>query len=322
MEKFNLFGIIKTLLDKKWYLVAVGVISFVAAAIFSSEKFITPLYESEAIVYPSDLSPRSDENETEQMLQWLTSRDIKDSLIRKYNLTKRYNIDTTVKGYYQILIKEFNKHVSISRNQYEAVIINVEDKDADTAYLLVNDVLNEYDSLVNNEFRKKYKRLMDLKKKFMDEKMKDFRNAEEHFRTLNIEYNLIHYDFQAEQVTKGFLGTVENLNRSALNKTEILKTKKNLENKGTNFIYYHSKLYNYLREFNKLEVEYEKIKQEYEKEISYYYMVESPHRAEVESYPKRSVIVFFVLIASLLFTSFVIIALDEWKKHNAKHRNE
>jgi LPS O-antigen subunit length determinant protein (WzzB/FepE family) len=57
MEKFNLFGIIKTLFDKIWYLVAVGVIAFVAAAIvFSSETFITPLYESEAIVYPSDLS--------------------------------------------------------------------------------------------------------------------------------------------------------------------------------------------------------------------------------------------------------------------------
>jgi capsular polysaccharide biosynthesis protein len=321
MEKFNLFGIIKTLFDKIWYLIAVGVIAFVVAIVFSSETFITPLYESEAIVYPSGLNTKSDESETEQMLQWLTSRDIKDSLIKKYDLIKRYEIDTSKKGHYQNLIKEFNKHVSISRNKYEAVIISVEDKDSDTAFLLVNDVMNEYDKLVTKEYRKKYLKTMALKKKFMDDKMSDFKNAENHFLELSNQYNIINFDFQAGEVTKGYLGTLENINPQFLNNKEIKRMKKNLETKGTEFIYYHSRLYHHLDRYMQLEDSYELAKQEYEKELSHYYLVESPHRAEVESYPKRSVIVFFVFMASVLFAAFVIIALEEWKKQNAKSNN-
>ncbi|MDZ7778316.1 MAG: hypothetical protein U5L09_23200 [Bacteroidales bacterium] len=62
----------------------------VLAAIFSSAMLITPKYNSRAVIYPSNVAPYSDESETEQLLQWLQSRDIKDSMIRRFELGKHY----------------------------------------------------------------------------------------------------------------------------------------------------------------------------------------------------------------------------------------
>jgi capsular polysaccharide biosynthesis protein len=48
-----------------------ALIAFVAALVgYGVTFFIKPLYKSYSVVYPVNLSPSSEESETEQLLQW------------------------------------------------------------------------------------------------------------------------------------------------------------------------------------------------------------------------------------------------------------
>ena len=74
----------------KWHLLAIAVIAALLAAIFSGAVFIKPRYKSYALIYPSNIAPYSDESESEQMLQWMLSEDIRDSVMKKFDLPKHY----------------------------------------------------------------------------------------------------------------------------------------------------------------------------------------------------------------------------------------
>jgi capsular polysaccharide biosynthesis protein len=72
---FNSKNIVDILLKWKLHLAIIVVVTVAVSAIISSPLVITPLYKSYTVVYPSNISPYSDENETEQMVQILQSRD-------------------------------------------------------------------------------------------------------------------------------------------------------------------------------------------------------------------------------------------------------
>src|SRR4051812_9523199 len=92
--KFEAAGLIDIV--KKWWkpLLIVGVVSIIVSAIFSSPAFIKPLFKSTAIIYPSNMAPYATENPTEQMLQMFESEDIRDRLIKDFDLYTHYEIDT------------------------------------------------------------------------------------------------------------------------------------------------------------------------------------------------------------------------------------
>ena len=98
MENFkNNINILKLIFKWKIHFIIIVLLSIICAVIFSGSIFITPLFKSNAVVYPANIASYSDESETEQMLQIFQSRDIKDSVIKKFDLAKHYKIDSNYK---------------------------------------------------------------------------------------------------------------------------------------------------------------------------------------------------------------------------------
>ena len=79
-SQFYQINLLQLLLKWKFHLGVIVLIAAVLAAIFSGSAFITPKFKSFAVVYPANIAPYSDENETEQMLQVFQSNDIADSI--------------------------------------------------------------------------------------------------------------------------------------------------------------------------------------------------------------------------------------------------
>ena len=92
-NNFNNLSLVQLILKWKWHIIIITVAAAICGAIFSSSLFITPLFKSEAVAYPANVTPYSDESETEQMLQIIGSRSIMDSIINKYDLWTDYKID-------------------------------------------------------------------------------------------------------------------------------------------------------------------------------------------------------------------------------------
>jgi hypothetical protein len=143
---------------------AAGVLSL----FFSTKTFIRPQFKATTIIYAPrtnsvsqilinernpnerlDIKAYAIEEETEQMMQILNSREIKDVLIKKYDLVNYYGIKTNKKAWKAKLYESIDGFVKITRTNYGAISITVADWDPERAALMANDIASELDTLKN-----------------------------------------------------------------------------------------------------------------------------------------------------------------------------
>ncbi len=122
MNELKNTSFVKWLWHHKISLLIVQVLAITASIIFSAPKFIRPEYKSCAVLYPYNLTASSRESSTEQMLQFLNSTDIKHEVIREFGLIKYYKIDTIKKSWYSRLLDVYDRNISISSTEFEALV--------------------------------------------------------------------------------------------------------------------------------------------------------------------------------------------------------
>ena len=148
--------ILKYALDYWKILVGVAVVAAILAAVFSSPKFIPPKFTSKAILYPSNLGQYGSETPLEQMLQYLQSGSIKDSVILKFNLYREYDIDPKGANSNFYISGEYNNHVNIEETEHEAVRIIVNSQDPVRAKEMVEEIIYQVNLKIRNTEREKY----------------------------------------------------------------------------------------------------------------------------------------------------------------------
>ncbi len=310
---YNNFNLIKLLIKWKTHLIIIIIISVILAVIFSSPWFITPKFKSTAIVYPANISPYSEETETEQMLQLLQSMDIKDSIIKKFDLPKHYKIDSNYKYFYTTLLYEYSQNVSINKTPYESVEIEVLDKDPKIACDIVNSIIDFYNTMVRKMHNDKYTEVIKMYKSQLIDKRKRIDSLEVKLKNFSTKYGLIEYGSQSLEVTKGLLKTVYGSNAASINTKEVLKLKSNLQEKGGELITLTEMLVNENKEFSILNVEYEQVLRFYTDELTYANVVSKPFPADKKAYPTRWLIVVLSAMATLFLSIVVISIIENYK---------
>lgn len=166
-SEFNSFSLINYLWKwRKLFLIicgTAGILSFV----FSTKTFIRPQFKATTIIYAprtnsvskillnSNANERLDvkayaiEEETEQMMQILNSREIKDMLIDRYDLANYYEITPNMKGWQSKLYEAVDGAVDIKRTKYGAIAISVKDWNPDQAAQMANSIAAELDTIKN-----------------------------------------------------------------------------------------------------------------------------------------------------------------------------
>lgn len=96
--------------------------------------FIPKKYMSTAIIYPYSSHSRNDllanpqfgyEIESEQLLQLLESKSMRDKTIDKFELYNYYKVDTLEKGWRDIAALKYIGDVDFMRSKYLSIVINV-----------------------------------------------------------------------------------------------------------------------------------------------------------------------------------------------------
>lgn len=310
---FNSSNLIEIIFKWKKQIIIVLAISLVLAVIFSSPFFIKPKFKSSAIIYPSNISSYSDENETEQMLQWLNSKDIKDSIINKYNLDKHYKIEKNYKHYYSTILYKYSKNIIIKKTQFESVEIEVFDTDPVVAYNIVNSIIAFYNLKIRHIHKEKANEVLTVLSKTLRMKKNEIDSVEKNLYTLRTKYGIIDYGNQSREVTRGFLGTVDGNNVAQINKKEVLKLKNNIEKKGGKFIFNNTRIYDLLKEYSAIQGQYDQAYKDVNKKFTYTNTVSSPYVADKKDSPKRFVILALSALAVLFFTLITIFIIENKK---------
>jgi capsular polysaccharide biosynthesis protein len=307
---FNNTAIVRLILKWKVHLVVITVIAAVLGAVFSGPAFITPMYKSEAVVYPANIDSYSEESATEQMLQLLQSQDIIDSMIRIFNLSEHYEIDPDYKFYRTALLDEYKQNVKISKTPYEAVSIVVRDKDPFNASKMAEEILRLYDHKVSGLHKGKYKEVVTMYNSQLDMKRQLIDSLQQRLYTLGTEYGLIDYSMQSQEIMRGYLRTVYGNNASTINSSGVNELKKNIEQKGGELLVVVEMLQHESRTFVDVKVEYEQILRFYTAEMTYSNIVSYPYPADKKAYPVRWIIVLISMVGALLLGALIIVAIE------------
>ena len=313
MEKyFDNRNLLRLLIKWKYHLATITILAGVLAVIFSSPWFITPKYKSNAVVYPSNITPYSEESETEQMLQFLQSRDIKDSVIRKFNLAEHYEIDSTYEFFYTTLLYEYSQHVSINKTPYESVEIEVLDKDPMIAMEVVNAIIDFYNKKVRRVHIDKWVEVVNLYNDQLIMKKDYIDSLRTIMKSLGMNYGLYEYETQSEEITKGLLGTVEGSGNSRINKKEVEKLNENMKNKSGDLISTVELLRQEARTYADIKLDYEQARRFVTEKLTYANMITPPFPADKKSYPIRWLILVITMLATFFLTLIVILIIENY----------
>ena len=163
---FNSFGLIRFVWEKRKILtiitIAAAVLSFVATL------FIRPQFKSTAIIFAPrtnalskllvneanynerlDIKAYAVEEETEQMMQILHSRELKDAIIQKFNLLEHYGLSKDEKYWQTKLYKMVEGQIKIKRTEFGAISITAWDWDNVLASEIANEIVTQLDSVKN-----------------------------------------------------------------------------------------------------------------------------------------------------------------------------
>jgi capsular polysaccharide biosynthesis protein len=299
---FNSKNIIKILVKWKYQLIVVVALSILFAVFFSSSVFITPLFKSFAVIYPSNIAPYSDESETEQMMQMMQSKDIRDSIIKKFDLAGHYGIDPGYKYYMSVLLFEYSKKVKVAKTPYEAVSIEVWDKDPKIACDMVNEIMYQYNFKIRSLHKEKFGEVVNNYKVIMDAKRFELDSLKLLSSELGTKYGLLDYPNQSREVTRAYLSTGNSSGKAG----EINRLRKNMEEKGGEKEMLSQLMPAYANVYSILKLDYDRAVLDYNRNFTYVNVLNKPFPADKKAYPVRWIIVVLSALGTAVVAIFVI----------------
>lgn len=310
-QEFNSSTMLQLIWKWKKQLLIVLIVAIAASSIGSSSIFIRPKYKSTAVAYPVNLLPYGEESTTEQLLQLLQSVAVRDSVIKKLNLAKHYDIDDSYPLGKSYVLLEWSEDISINKTDLESAEIKVLDYDADTACLIVNEILNQANILARSLQRKSSAELVTMYTKQINGIKHDIDSLEVLIKMLRTDYGITEFDGQVKEVTKAYMKVAgASTDPNKMMNIEAVKMMRNFQEKGGDYLTLKN-LINSTKTlyFKKLE-EFNLVNTDMKKELTYSNVVSKPFPASKKSYPVRWLIVFIASISAVFFSLIVIGYID------------
>jgi capsular polysaccharide biosynthesis protein len=307
---FNNTNIVNLLLKWRIHIAVILAVAVVLAIIFSSPFFITPKFKSFAVIYPANVSPYSEESETEQMFQILHSQDITDSIINKFDLPAHYDISRDYKYFKTAIYYEYSQNIKIEKTPYDAVSIEVLDKDPGMACDIVNAIIDFYNKKVRTMHNQKYLEIMNMYDLLLKDKERQMDSLKQSLYALSVESGILGYDQSSEEIMRGYLRTVTSGAASNINTAEVKRLKQNMERVGGDLIALTEAIKYEAYAIAQFKIEYEDAMRFYNARLTYCNVITNPFPADKKSYPIRWLIVVMTFILTFFFSIVVILIVE------------
>ena len=348
----NGFSIITFLLKYRKTLIIVSGLAILSSAIFSSPFFIKPKFKSTVVFFPARSASISnellntdgsnssflefgEEDAADQLVQILQSEEIREVIIKKFNLMKHYDIDTqsALKNYYLNL--EYEKNISFRRTEYMSVEIKVLDIDPQMAANIANEIAHLLDETKTNIIHKNAREALKIVEAQYQSKrvLVDSLKAE---LTKLRKLGIYDYETQADHLTEEEVRNSTELssNQSRLkvllengvanSDTSVINTKarikgaesalktldetlEKLQTYGSDFNLLSSRLKFESEELSRLSTRYSKAVVDANEALNVKFVVNNAKAAEKKTYPVRWLIVVISTVGSLVFALMMLV---------------
>ena len=346
-QPFNLIAVTKVGITYKKHILIFTFIGAILGLILSF--IITPKYEAFTIFYAPANSSISksvldnsnleglmefgSEEQTDQMLQILSSDEIKEKVIAKFNLIDHYGIDRNSEYLITKVKKKFEKNADFKRTDFLAIKITITDEDPSYAADMANYVGFILDSLKTTIQQERTKQAFSIiKKQYLIKKKQvdSIQNVLTGFRGKGI-YD---YEAQSEVISMAIIKAetqvqeeearvrVYNVNKANLPDTTIIRANGRLAaaraalnslkprveafGKYSGAYLANEAIFEKQKEaLGNLQVKYENAEVDFQQSINQKFMIDKAQKPEIKSYPNRALVVILTTITAFLIALFM-----------------
>lgn len=341
----------------KWRkpLIIVGLSSIVLAIIFSGPTFIKPKFKSTSVFFPTttnsvskallgqgkeDILEFGEEERAEQLIQLLNSDEIRNRIIRKYNLMKHYDIDSTDDYPQTKLAEKYNDNITFERTEFMSVKVEVMDTDPQIASDIANEVTALVDSVKNRMQHERAVEGLRIVAQEYEAKNRQVIRMEDSLSRIR-KLGVLDYESQAMALQDANLKALAKLSEqkgiyeglsgmkkgddtaTVMAKARATAAQKNMaatDQKVSTFANYSGAFLS-LTEQLKLEREnlsllrekYNEAKVDATEKLSHKFIVNQAFKAEKKSYPIRWLIILAVFAGSMMSCVLIILFVENYK---------
>lgn len=324
-KKYNIdsSGMLSFMKKRKSILLITSTLALITSTVFSF--LIDDKYESSVILFPSTTTSISrallnDENyrekdflefgeeaEAEQLIQILKSDEIRDHIIRKFDLMNHYDINPDQKYRKTELIKEFERNIDFVRTKFMSVKIEVLDRDPNYAADIANEISFMVDSVRNTMLKKVAVQAFKIVKKEYETLSSQIDAIED---TLNMirALGVQDYESQVEVLSDQYGAALVNNNMKA---AQILANRLDTIGKyGGKYLSLVQQMEYEREKLSDMRKAYAEARVNAESTMDQKFVVNQAYPAEKATYPMRWLIVLISTIATFLFTMVLLIIID------------
>lgn len=309
-EGLQLIGIVKLITKWRKQLIYTGIAAILVSILFTMPQVMTPMFKANTVIYPVNLQSYSKETPTEQMVQLLNSEEVREDLVKDFNLYAHYDIDSTGNYPRFEMKKRLDENISVSKTEYESVEISILDKDPVIAARMC-DSLNSYvDRKAISLIRERSREVLQIVKMQMEEKKKELDSLENRIAYIRTNYGITDFENQIEGFSREYYRVMANGSGNA----KMVTQQKNFEMKGGEFITLKEFLWRARGNYLDYKLKYEQTLSDITKELDFHNTITKATVPERKESPKRSLIILIFTFSVLFFAVLYIIYLEHYKK--------
>ena len=326
----------KLLVEYRKPILIILAVAALCAVIFTTPYFITPLYKSTTVIYPTssnsiskvlisttyqsdkDLMNIGEDEQTEQMLQVLNSNRVRDKVISRFNLMEHYNIKANSKYPITKLNKLYDARIKFRRTEYNAVKITVLDADAALSARIANEIAEIFDSTMNQMQKEVAIEAFRIVEQEYNTLVDEMNRLEDSLNTLR-RLGVFDYESQVEMLSQQMAVELGRGNTQGIN--NIQKQLDVLAEYGGASYAINERLDNDRLQLSLVKSKYEEAKVDATEFIPHKFVVTSAFQAERKSYPVRWIILVVIVLSTFLLLIFCIVVYDRSKdffRHEAE----
>ena len=246
-------------------------------------------------------------DETEQMLPFLNSVAIKDSLIEKYNLAEYYHIDVNKKGGMTKLYKTITNNLTVKRTDYGAISLSVSDWDPQRAYETTLDVVRWLDTIKNAVEYERAQAACIILQNQMDSIEREIAIVNDSIRAL-MAHGVFDVKLQSERLTQQYAIAAAQGNTAAMQR--ILREQDTLAKYGAQLTSYQDLEFNFSKYHALCKQKMMDAKMDMTTIMPVKFVIDKPFPADKKFYPKKSLIVIISTLCAFILTLIVLLTIE------------
>jgi len=324
----NAFDLVRFIWKNKWILIGLSLLAFVVSIIISST--IPPRFKSGVVLFPAssislsknlvetssistdnrDILSFGEDEESERMLQILHSNQIKDHIVKKFNLMAHYNIDPASPFPYTRLDSKYKGNIKFRRTEFMSIEIGVLDTDPQMAADIANEIAVYIDSTIHNMQRERAIEAFNIVEGEYLNSQHEIDLISDSLQQIR-HLGVIDYESQAASLNNAYANALSQGNKTAA--VSIANRMNTLSRYGGIYIELSQKLESEIGRMGQLKAKYVSAKVNVEQSLPQIFIVDRAVKAERKAVPRRSIIVIISTLSTFALSLLILLIIDQIK---------